>query len=158
MVGSLACSWWNPIYIYIPYYSTLVQHLPISEFSFLSPPFEQRDQTYHELNSNVNWMNKNFRRDLLISFWRTHLLFGGHWYPCFGFLVASPLGFKARVGSALFVFCRSECNVHSLRSTYGATLADLSVAGAQPVTSLHAGAELSYFQLTCQDGHDQIWE
>ena len=27
---------------------------------------------------------------------------GGHWYPCFGFLVTSPLGFKARVGSALF--------------------------------------------------------
>ena len=28
--------------------------------------------------------------------------FWGHWYPCFGFLVMSPLGFKARVGSALF--------------------------------------------------------
>ena len=28
--------------------------------------------------------------------------FGGHWYSCFGFLVTSPLGFKARVGSALF--------------------------------------------------------
>ena len=24
--------------------------------------------------------------------------FGGHWYPCFGFLVTSPLGFKAEVG------------------------------------------------------------
>ena len=36
------------------------------------------------------------------SFWWTHVLFGGHWYPCFGFLVTSPLGFKARVGSALF--------------------------------------------------------
>ena len=35
-------------------------------------------------------------------FWRTHVLFWGHWYPCFGFLVTSPLGFKARVGSALF--------------------------------------------------------
>ena len=29
-------------------------------------------------------------------------LFWGHWYPWFGFLVMSPLGFKARVGSALF--------------------------------------------------------
>ena len=28
--------------------------------------------------------------------------FWGHWYPCFGFLVMSPLGFKARVASALF--------------------------------------------------------
>ena len=38
------------------------------------------------------------------SFWRTHVLFWGHWYPCFGFLVMSPLGFKVRVGSALFAF------------------------------------------------------
>ena len=28
--------------------------------------------------------------------------FRDHWDPCFGFLVMSPLGFKARVGSALF--------------------------------------------------------
>ena len=37
--------------------------------------------------------------------------FGDHWYPCFGFLVTSPLGFKARLGSALFVlfFCGGEC-------------------------------------------------
>ena len=63
-------------------------------------------------------------------FFQTHVLFflggGGHWYPCFGFLVTSPLGFKVRVGSALFAFCRGECNVHSLRSTSGATHADLS--------------------------------
>ena len=25
---------------------------------------------------------------------------GGHWYPCFGFLVTFPLGFQVRVGSA----------------------------------------------------------
>ena len=36
----------------------------------------------------------------LKSFWRTHVIFWGHWYPCFEFLV----GFKARVGSALFTF------------------------------------------------------
>ena len=28
----------------------------------------------------------------------------GHWYPCFGFLVASSLGFKAREDSALYAF------------------------------------------------------
>ena len=32
--------------------------------------------------------------------------FGGHWYPCFGFLVMSPLGFEGRVGSVLFIFFR----------------------------------------------------
>ena len=52
------------------------------------------------------------------SFWRTHVLFWGHWYPCYGFLVTSPLGFKARVGSALFTFfCGGEYNLHSPRST-----------------------------------------
>ena len=37
-------------------------------------------------------------------FWQTHVLLWGHWYTCLGFLVMSPLGFKARVGSALFAF------------------------------------------------------
>ena len=36
--------------------------------------------------------------------------FWGHWYPCFGFLVTSPLGFKARVVSALFAVF-AEANV-----------------------------------------------
>ena len=40
----------------------------------------------------------------------THVLFWGHWYPCFGFLVTSPLGLKARVGSALFAIF-AEVNV-----------------------------------------------
>ena len=42
------------------------------------------------------------------SFWRTHVLFWGHWYPCFGFLVTSPLGFKARVGCLIRI---AEANV-----------------------------------------------
>ena len=50
--------------------------------------------------------------------------------------------FKARVGSALFAFCRGECNVHSLRSTSSATLADLLAAGTQPVLSPHTVAEV----------------
>ena len=40
------------------------------------------------------------------------------------------------------LFCGGECNVHSLRSTSRATLADLLAAGVQPVTSLHACAEV----------------
>ena len=42
------------------------------------------------------------------SFWRTHVLFWGPWYPCFGFLVTSPLGFKARVGCLIRI---AEANV-----------------------------------------------
>ena len=41
------------------------------------------------------WIGEVFFGGHTCSFW-------GHWYPCFGFLVTSPLGFKARVGSALF--------------------------------------------------------
>ena len=35
--------------------------------------------------------------------------FWGHWYPYFGLLVMSPLGFKARVGSALFELSGGIC-------------------------------------------------
>ena len=35
-----------------------------------------------------------------------HVSFFGHWCACYGFLVTSPLGFKARVDSALFAFLR----------------------------------------------------
>ena len=52
-----------------------------------------------------------------------HIL--GPLVPCFGFLGTFPLGFKARVGSALFAFAEVNCNVHWLRSTSGATPADL---------------------------------
>ena len=90
------------------------------------------------------------------SCWRTHVLFWGHWYPCFGFLVTSPLGFKARVGSALFtIFCGGECNVHSPRFTSGATLADLLAAGAQPVTSPHACAEVGLGSVSNVRSHKQ---
>ena len=43
-------------------------------------------------------------------FWRTytHVLFWGHCYPCFGFLMISSLGFKTKVGSILFVFAEAR--------------------------------------------------
>ena len=53
---------------------------------------------------------------------------------CFGFLVTSPLGFKARVG-CLNPHCGGERNVCSMRSTSGATLADLLAVSKQPVLS-----------------------
>ena len=33
-------------------------------------------------------------------------IFLGHWYPCFGLLVMSPLGFKARMGSLIHTWQR----------------------------------------------------
>ena len=68
--------------------------------------------------------------------------FWGHWYHCFEFLVTSPLGFKARMGSALFAFCGDECNVHSPRSTSGDKHANLLAAGTPPVLSPHTVAEV----------------
>ena len=41
--------------------------------------------------------------------------FGGHWYPCFGFLVMSPLGFKPEWVWP-YSHCGCKCNIHSLRS------------------------------------------
>ena len=37
---------------------------------------------------------------------RIHVLFWGYWFPSFRFLVMSPLGFKARVNSALLALWR----------------------------------------------------
>ena len=63
----------------------------------------------------------------------------------FGFLVTSPLGFKARVDSALFAFCGGECHVHSPRSTSGAKCANLLVAGitASPVPTYCCRGEVA---------------
>ena len=50
----------------------------------------------------------------------SHVLFWGHWYPCFGFLVTSPLVSKPE-WVLPYSHCGGECNVHFLRSTSGAT-------------------------------------
>ena len=59
--------------------------------------------------------------------------FLGPLVPLFRFLATSPLGFKARVGSALFAFCGGKCNGHSPRSTSGATLGNLLLVSMHPV-------------------------
>ena len=56
-----------------------------------------------------------------LNFCWAHVHFWGHWYPCFGLLLTSPLGFKARVGSALFELCGGVCDICSLRFTSGVT-------------------------------------
>ena len=55
--------------------------------------------------------------------------------------MTSPLGFKASVGCLIRI---AEVNIMYLflRSTSGATLADLLVAGAKPVLSPHTVAEV----------------
>ena len=56
-----------------------------------------------------------------LNFYWTHVHLWGRWYPCFGLQLTSPLGFKARVGSALFALGRGIRNIHSLRFTSGVT-------------------------------------
>ena len=61
------------------------------------------------------------------------------------FLISGDVssGFQSQSGFCLIrYFCRGECNVHSPRFTSGATLANLLAAGAQPVTSPHACADV----------------
>ena len=74
-------------------------------------------------------------------FWRTHVLSWGYWYPCFGLVVISPLGFKARVGSLIHT-CR-RCiicfpKIHLLCNTWQ-PLADSIVAKLFSSTYLWAG-------------------
>ena len=74
--------------------------------------------------------------------WRTHVLLWGHRYACFGFLVTFRLGFKARVGSALFIF--AEVNVMYIPQDPPLVLHMLTSGQLtlQPVTSPHASAEV----------------
>ena len=44
-----------------------------------------------------------------LNFCWTHVHLWGHWYPCFGLQVTYPLGFKARVGSALLALGGGIC-------------------------------------------------
>ena len=57
----------------------------------------------------------------------------------------SPLGFKARVGSALFELCGvMECDIHSLRFTSGATPLPVYIASiaAGRFPHMHVSAEV----------------
>ena len=66
-------------------------------------------------------------------------------------------GFQSQSGFCLIrYFCGGECNVHSPRFTSGATLADLLVAGAQPVTSPHACAEVGLGSDSNVQPHEQM--
>ena len=65
-------------------------------------------------------------------------------------------GFQSQSGFCLIrYFCGGECNVHSPRFTSGATLADLLAAGAQPVTSPHACAEVGLGSDSNVQPHEQ---
>ena len=57
----------------------------------------------------------------------------GHWYPCCGLLVISPLGFKSRVGSLIQVL------LEAYMFTSGATLPNLLMASmaAKPISSMY---------------------
>ena len=65
--------------------------------------------------------------------------FLGHWYPCFGFLVTSPLGFKARMGCLIRI---AEANVMYVPGDppLCVTCADLLADGLPPVLSPHTVA------------------
>ena len=58
-------------------------------------------------------------------------------YPCYGFLVTSPLGFKARVGFCLICIAEANVIVHSLRSNSGAT-------HCRPLDGQHCGVPTGF--------------
>ena len=83
--------------------------------------------------------------DLEKSFWWTHVLLWGHWYPCFGLLVTSPLGFKAE-WAALFALIRAIHDVCTLKFTFGATPANLLMTsmGAGHFPQMYISAEVGF--------------
>ena len=101
-------------------------------------------------------MRRKRRRTFLYPFFLKVLagtcpFWGDYWYPCFGFLVMSRLGFIARVGSALFAFCGCECNVHFLRPTSGATHVNFLAAGNTACHFQHASVEVGL--ISDSNGH-----
>ena len=66
---------------------------------------------------------------------------GGPLVPLFWISGDVSSGFQSQSGLP-YSHCRGEHNVHSLRSTSSATLADILAAGAQPVLSPHTVAEV----------------
>ena len=91
-----------------------------------------------------DWENFFFFFFFLKFFCRTHshVLFWGHWYPCFGFLVTSPLGFKARVGSALIRIAEANVMYISWDPPLVLHIADLltdSIVGRWPGSCLAQG-------------------
>ena len=94
---------------------------------------------------------------LTFDFFSFFKLLAGHWYPCFGFLVKSPLGFKARVGSALdliaFLWRRMYILYYSilekLRREIGMNIINYSVNKYHPyIWLIFNGRQLS-FRIAC---------
>ena len=82
--------------------------------------------------------------------------FWGPLVPLFWISGDISSGFQSQSGFCLIrYFCGGECNVHSPRFTSGATLADLLVACAQPVTSSHACAEVGLGSVSNVQSHEQ---
>ena len=72
-------------------------------------------------------------------------------------------GFQSQSGFCLIcIFCRGKCNVHSLRSTYGATNANLLAAGSAashfPTCISRGGTWLGFEQaiIKTEDEHTTI--
>ena len=80
----------------------------ISKFVINSSGTREISEYVHMEKSSKQLFIKVYNSSVFLA--ETCVLFWGHWYPWFGFLVTSFLGFKARVGSALFV-CFMEENV-----------------------------------------------
>ena len=82
-----------------------VIHQICRNFMQLQIPTEKISGIKNFTAKNYFWMLKPIRQKIcrwffiFINFWWTLVHFWVQWHPCFGFLVISPLNFKARVSS-----------------------------------------------------------
>ena len=82
--------------------------------------------------------------------------------------MTSPLGFKARMGSAFFALCGGICDIHSLRFTSGATplpVYNASIAASclphmqSPDVSagVRGSCQMNNFELVYRQDHTTLW-
>ena len=97
----------------------------------------------------INWSKALFtcnkvQPNMSSLFCWTHVHFWGHWYPCFGLLVMSPLGFKARVGSLIRTWQR--CTWYTFLETH------LWCNTYQPLSDQHGSWSLSHMHVSAEVG------
>ena len=105
------------LFVYISFYYTVEEERAIQTDLFVYTRFYYTVEEEHTIQMDLFVYTRFHSRNIYCipsdSQWTSLQIFGrhesflwGHWYPYFGLLVTSPLGFKARVGSALFELSR----------------------------------------------------
>ena len=79
--------------------------ITLSHFSLIDFNLIRLWVSIHFISHFLKYIHAYF----FLNFGRRQSFLWGHWYPCFGLLVMSPLGFKARVSRHIHPWQRCMC-------------------------------------------------